>query len=361
MARPPRPLLAAWLSLVLLLGPPPLAAGANPDPVVVSAYADAAGLYFEAPVPLPWERWLPSDLQPASLASDAARRRELFAQRSDFGFSEVAFFRPMPPDLQGRFYYLLDPSGVRPIRPTGLRGTARIEWSDSGEVRAVHAFGYVLAADPGAGPGGFVLVSEQPRRLRVIPSRRTADALLAPTGGTYVGRGTAFREIVAQYEAVEDRPRRGGVAVRAVEARRGPDGGRLPAPVHAVSDPAGPRASGHDQRPLRRLRAGCSPQRARWNFWRTAIRRKWSQETVGLVLAEPAHQVIRVPRAAVSQADRLEFVLGVGRRDRNAAASGQDDHGDSDKGCSVPHRRLIEPDGRAHRSGGVRSSAMLFI
>lgn len=173
---------------------------------MVSAYTDAAGLYFEAPVPLDWESWLPADLQPASLARDAGRRRELLAQRSDFGFTEVAFFRPVPPDLQGRYYYLLDPSGVRPIRPTGLRGTARIEWSEAGEVRAVHAFGHVLATDPGAGPGGFVLVSEQPRRLRVIPSRRTADALLAPTGGTYVGRGTAFREIVTQYEAVESGP-----------------------------------------------------------------------------------------------------------------------------------------------------------
>ncbi len=176
---------------------------------MLSAYTDAAGLYFEAPVPLPWESWLPADLQPAALARDAARRLELFAQRSDFGFTEVAFFRPMPPDLQGRYYYLLDPSGVRSIRPTGLRGTARIEWSDSGEVRAVHAFGHVVAADPGAGPGGFVLVSQQPRRLRVIPSRRTADALLAPTGGTYVGRGTAFWEIVAQYEAVESGPAAG--------------------------------------------------------------------------------------------------------------------------------------------------------
>jgi hypothetical protein len=27
----------------------------------------------------------------------------------------------------------------------------------------------------------------------------TADALLAPRGGTYLGRGTPFREIVAQY------------------------------------------------------------------------------------------------------------------------------------------------------------------
>ena len=33
-----------------------------------------------------------------------------------------------------------------------------------------------------------------------------ADALLAPTGGTYVGQGTAFWEILAQYEAVESGP-----------------------------------------------------------------------------------------------------------------------------------------------------------
>jgi hypothetical protein len=68
----------------------------------------------------------------------------------------------MSPDLQSRSYYLFDPSGVRPIRPTGLRATARIEWSDSGEVRAVHAVGHVLASNPGAGLGGFVLVSSRP-------------------------------------------------------------------------------------------------------------------------------------------------------------------------------------------------------
>jgi hypothetical protein len=196
-------MVAAWLSLVLLLGPLAAARAADPDLVVVSAYTDAAGLRFEAPVSLPWESWLPPHLQAASLGRDVARRRELFGRRSEFGSTEVEFSRPVPPDLKKRHYYLLDPSGVRPIRPTDLRGTARIEWDDAGEVRAVQAFGQVVGSDVGVGLGGFVLVSERPRRLRAVPSRWTADALLAPNGGTYFGQGTAFREIVAQYEVRE--------------------------------------------------------------------------------------------------------------------------------------------------------------
>lgn len=61
------------------------------------------------------------------------------------------------------------------------------------------------------------------------------------------------------------------------------------------------------------------------------------RESALLVLAETAHQLIRVPPAAVSLADGLEFVLRVRRRDRDAAASDQEGQGDRDECCSAPH------------------------
>ena len=174
---------------------------AGPPPVVVSAFTDGRALRFDSPMELPWANWLPANLQADALNADTPRREELFAQRSDFGSTEVAFSHAVIPELSRRFYYLLDPTGIREIRPTGLAGTARIEWlANSSTVREVQAFGQVVGSLGGAGLGGFVLVSESRLKLVMTPSHLTADALLAPQGGDYVGRGTAFREMVAQYQ-----------------------------------------------------------------------------------------------------------------------------------------------------------------
>src|SRR5262249_4562872 len=43
------------------------------------------------------------------------------------------------------------------------------------------------------------------------------------------------------------------------------------------------------------------------------------------VLAVAAHQVVRVPPAALALADRLQLLLGVGRADGSAAATSTDD------------------------------------
>jgi hypothetical protein len=175
-------------------------------PVVVSAFTDGHSLRFDTPMDLPWASWLPADLQEASLAAHTSRREELFAQRSDFGSTEVPFSHAVTPDLARKFYYLLDPTGLREIRPTSLAGTARIEWlGNSSTVSEVKAFGQVVGSVGGTGPGGFVLVSDTKMSLVMTASHLTADALLAPNGGTYLGRGTAFREIIGQYHVREAR------------------------------------------------------------------------------------------------------------------------------------------------------------
>jgi len=184
-------------ALLTATAPPPTPS----EPTVVSAFADGQSLRFDSPVELPWASWLPANLQADALSADTQRREELFAQRSDFGSTEVAFSHAVTPELKQRFYYLLDPTGIREIRPTGLSGTARIEWLDnSSTVSEVRAFGQVIGSLGGEGLGGFVLVSESRLKLIMTPSHLTADALLAPQGGDYVGRGTAFREIIGQYQ-----------------------------------------------------------------------------------------------------------------------------------------------------------------
>ncbi len=195
-----RSLLALIPLLPLVLHP----WSATTTPVVVSAFTDGHSLRFDSPIDLPWASWLPADLQEASLAAHTSRREELFAQRSDFGSTEVPFSHAVTPDLERKFYYLLDPTGLREIRPTGLAGTARVQWlNNSSTVRDVEAFGQVVGSAGGAGPGGFVLVSDSKMKLVMTTSHFTADALLAPNGGTYLGRGTAFREIIGQYHVRE--------------------------------------------------------------------------------------------------------------------------------------------------------------
>ena len=174
-------------------------------PVIVSAYADGENLLFDAPIEVNWDSLLPPALQPAALAADRARRQQLFEKRSDFGLTEVPFPVALPSVLHRRFYYLLDSAGIRQIRPSGLQGTARIHWSgDSAEVGETRTFGS-LRARVGS-RGGFVLSTEQPATLKLEPSARSADMLLAPEGGEYQGKGTPFREIIRQYQVTLTRP-----------------------------------------------------------------------------------------------------------------------------------------------------------
>jgi hypothetical protein len=187
----------ASLSLFILGSP-----AADPPPVVLSAYVTQDALVsFDSPRELPWDSMVPQALRQAALDADPERRRRLFDQRDDYGSStEVPFPLPLPPSLQDHHYYLLDSTGVYEVRPTHLLGTARIRWADSTpRISAIQAFGTLQAPSRPAGHGGFILVTERPVTLHTERSQLTADALLAPHGGTYPGQGTAFRQIVHQY------------------------------------------------------------------------------------------------------------------------------------------------------------------
>ena len=174
-------------------------------PVIVSAYADGENLLFDAPIELNWDSLLPPALTRAALAGDRARRQQLFEKRSDFGLTEVLFPVALPSAVQRRFYYLLDSAGIREIRPSGLQGTARILWAGgSAEVGETRAFGSLRARVDSR--GGFVFSTEQPATLKLEPSVRSADMLLAPEGGEYQGKGTPFREIIRQYQVTMTRP-----------------------------------------------------------------------------------------------------------------------------------------------------------
>ena len=192
------------LALLSASGAPAWAQG---NPLILSAYTDDRGLRFDSPIPLPWESWLPPELQQTALAADSGRRQELYARRSEFGITAVAFDLPTTGGIEQRFYYLLDPAGLHLFRPTGLTVTASIKWREStDEVSAVGTTGQVRATVGAARPGGFVLVTEEPATFVVTPSNLTADDLLAPHGGTFIGQGTPFREILAQYQVRETAP-----------------------------------------------------------------------------------------------------------------------------------------------------------
>jgi hypothetical protein len=174
-------------------------------PVIASAYPEGGDLLFDSPIELNWDSLLPPSLQPRALAEDRARRRLLFEKRSDFGFTEVPFPVALPSVLLNRFYYLLDSAGIREIRPTGLKGTVRIEWAgDSATVGPMRVYGSVRARV--VSDGGFVLSTEQRTTLKLEPSAFSADMLLAPDGGDYFGKGTPFRQITHQFEARETAP-----------------------------------------------------------------------------------------------------------------------------------------------------------
>ena len=58
---------------------------------------------------------------------------------------------------------------------------------------------------------------------------------------------------------------------------------------------------------------------------------RWAGSYAAVLLTKTADQLIRMPPASVALADRLQFVLGVGRRERGAAASGKDGQGEHGK------------------------------
>jgi hypothetical protein len=195
------PAIFSWLWL-LLAAPIPAQ-----SPVIVSAYRRADGIEFATPREVAWDSLLPADLRPAALAADHSRRERLFRQRGkEFPFTEATFTLPVPPDLARRRYYLLDSTGIIEIRPAGMQGTARIYWTDAGEVRELTAFGQLVAPAPPTGNGGFVLSTAEPVTLVLEPSRLSADDLLAPRGESYPHRGTPFREIVRQYRVRQTSP-----------------------------------------------------------------------------------------------------------------------------------------------------------
>jgi hypothetical protein len=192
--------------VILLLFLCGLSAGVLPPaPVIVSAYRSPDRILFESPISLNWDSLLPGNLRQPALAADSERRRYLFQQRSDFGTTEVAFILPLPTQLSQRSYSLLDSLGVSEIHPTDLRGTARIQWGDSAEVKGVQAFGQLQAA-PTIGNGGFVLSSEFPVTLVVEASTLSADQLLAPEGGNYNHKGTRFWHIMREYRIRQTAP-----------------------------------------------------------------------------------------------------------------------------------------------------------
>lgn len=65
--------------------------------------------------------------------------------------------------------------------------------------------------------------------------------------------------------------------------------------------------------------------------WRGGGRARQPRWVGSPVLAVAAAEIVWVPPAAVSLADRLEFLLGVGRWDRGAAASGQEGRNDHEE------------------------------
>lgn len=174
-------------------------------PVIVSAYVDNGGLLFNAPVEPNWDSLLPPALRPAGLAGDRARRQQLFEKRSEGGFTEVPYPANLPSVLQRRFYYLFDSAGIREIRPTALQGTARIRWTGDGAVVGeVKTFGGMRAQV--SSNGGFVLSTDGRTTLKLEPSTRSADTLLAPRGGEYPQKGTPFWQIVRQYQVTQTGP-----------------------------------------------------------------------------------------------------------------------------------------------------------
>ncbi len=196
---------AAMLAVVLLQLTADARSGAAP--VIVQAEITRDGLVFDAPMPLPWGSYVPANLRRAAIVADAARRGRLYADRNDYGHTEITFARRLPVNLSRRMYYFLGAAGVREIRPTGLLGTARIEWAAGGDaIQNVHAFGHLRARAGTMTGGGFVLIAGEPLRLTSAPSAFSADALLAPHGESYKGRGTPFRQIVRQYEIRQDAP-----------------------------------------------------------------------------------------------------------------------------------------------------------
>lgn len=192
---------ALGVTLALAAGP----SQAPGDITIVSAEGGGSQLLFQPTDSVNWNALLPATMNLATLSRNQELRQKLYADRSDYGFTEASFTSPLSALLQSRFYYLIDSAGVKPIRPSGLKVVARIYWQeDRDSVDHIQSYGYLQSA--GTSNGGFVLVSSRPVKLAAAPAQLSADSLMAPNGGDYIGKGTPFREIVRQYRIVQEGP-----------------------------------------------------------------------------------------------------------------------------------------------------------
>ena len=150
----------------------------------------------------PWRDAAPPALrQLEGSMPDAARRQEL--EKLDDGFGAVLGFNPPVPNrLRSRHYLLIHAGGATRLGLEGLHGSARLDAPAAGQpITGVTFYGEARAATLAGRPGGggFVVHDARPRTATIAPSQYTADELLAPGGGTYFARGTAFWNVRTQF------------------------------------------------------------------------------------------------------------------------------------------------------------------
>lgn len=169
-----------------------------PRPAVLRAYYDRGALLIDSPIELPWDEWVPAKFQSDALRRDHDRRRDYFlqAEQSEIKLFEESYQRPLPADLAGMHFYLVDSAGVRRVRPTGLEGVVRIGWSGSDTAFAVTTYGFLRLADSTIRRGGLVIVADRPIDLTTSASDFAPRQLLEPNAP---GIGTPFQELIHQF------------------------------------------------------------------------------------------------------------------------------------------------------------------
>lgn len=174
------------------------------EPRIISAFSDEGTIYFSSPDSIDWAPLLPDSLRAEALNRNPERRQALRESSMDFGGSaEIFFSAKAPPSLGKNFYYLLDSSGIREIRPGDLKGVAGVNLlRGTDSIETVSTYGYVRSQI--ISNGGFVLVGRQRLSLKQEPSAIRADSLLG-TADPYLG--TPFRQMVRQYGVRMTAPR----------------------------------------------------------------------------------------------------------------------------------------------------------
>lgn len=95
---------------------------------IVSAYGHIPGGGFRVPVPdsrIPWREMALKTVSLDVERPDAARLRDLYFQKDQFGNAELSFRVPVPTDMEQRRYYAVSDWGLTPLRIRGLVGAAR--------------------------------------------------------------------------------------------------------------------------------------------------------------------------------------------------------------------------------------------